>query len=197
MQTYRVIKVALATAALSTAVLASANSVANAGDLAPPPYKVAPVPYLNWTGFYVGANAGGGWFDVDGYNSTNGFVGGGQVGYNYQIGRWVWGAELEVSGSSVGNVDTVTTAAARGGYTFDRWLVYGKLGAGWLDVSGPFGGSTSSAIFGVGAEYALGNNWSAKVEYNYFDLAHDSVGDSASFQTLKVGVNYRFHGWPF
>jgi outer membrane immunogenic protein len=205
MQTFKLIKLVLATTALSSVLLASAATVAGAAD-APPPrpvYKLPPPPYFTWTGFYVGAHIGGGWFDVDGFGSNSGFLGGGQVGYNYQIGNWVWGGELEVSGTSIGNngvnVNTATTLAARGGYAFGRWLVYGKFGAGWLDVSGPgFGGTTSSALFGVGTEYALTPNWSAKIEYNYYDLAHDAYGDSASFQTIKAGVNYKFGpGWPF
>ena len=64
--------------------------------------EVAPVPPpCNWQGFYVGINAGGQFghsenTTLDGYNSfdgeswgysESGFIGGGQVGYNYQ---WRW-----------------------------------------------------------------------------------------------------------
>jgi outer membrane immunogenic protein len=53
------------------------------------------VPTFNWTGFYIGANIGGGWDggnivdSLDGVNfgsgTRGGFIGGGQIGYNYQI----------------------------------------------------------------------------------------------------------------
>lgn len=198
MQTHKLIKLVLVTTALSSAMLASAATVSGAADAPAPQAYNSPPPYFLWTGLYVGANVGRGWFDFDG-STLSGWVGGGQVGYNYQIGHWVWGAELEVSGSSISNLDTITTLMARGGYAFDHWLVYGKFGGGWLTVSAPgVSATSSSAVFGVGTEYALTRNWSAKLEYNYFDLGRTSFGDSASFQTLKAGVNYKFGpGWPF
>ena len=94
--------------------LATANS-AGAADLPPakPVYKapvMVPVPAFSWTGFYFGLNAGGHWdrdnisgapdlvgFTAVGVNPAallaliggslhpNGFIGGGQIGYNGQI----------------------------------------------------------------------------------------------------------------
>lgn len=207
----KLIKFVLVTTAFSSIIAASA---AGAADLPPHPYKSLPPPpaYL-WAGFYVGAHVGGGWLDIGNpFGNASGFVGGGQLGYNFQNGNWVWGAEAEVSGTTVGrtlgfaswNVDTVSTLTARGGYAFDRWLVYGKAGVGWVDVSANavgFGawGTTTGGAFGVGTEYALGNRWSAKVEYDVIDLGSNGFGNSATFQTFKAGVNYKFGGlgWPF
>ena len=66
-----------------------------AADLGPAIAPSVPyVPMFNWTGFYIGANIGGGWIDgnivdlngVSFGNGTHGaFIGGGQIGYNYQI----------------------------------------------------------------------------------------------------------------
>jgi len=80
-----------------------------------PVYK-APVvaPPYNWTGFYVGLNAGGSWgrqendlVTVPGgvtllSNSDNldGFIGGGQIGYNWQTDKWVLGIEADFQGSA-------------------------------------------------------------------------------------------------
>src|SRR4051812_16021258 len=84
-----------------------AYGAAFAADL--PVLKAPPhvAPIYNWTGWYVGAHGGGGWahnkfFDVLGGADTaeftaNGYFGGGQVGYNWQMGSWVLGAELEGS----------------------------------------------------------------------------------------------------
>ena len=66
---------------------------------APPAPVYAPPPFT-WTGFYIGANVGGTWGQgtvTD--NATGGtfgtgergaFAGGGQLGYNYQIGNVVF-----------------------------------------------------------------------------------------------------------
>ena len=98
------------------------GAVANAADLPvkAPIYKAPPV-VSNWTGWYAGVHAGwvtqhncntmvarGLWpafpVDADIMNSTGtgcadgpGFIGGGQVGANYQIGGWLWGIEADIS----------------------------------------------------------------------------------------------------
>ena len=105
-------------------VAAAMVAPAMAADLAPRAYtKAAPVDLgYNWSGWYVGGNAGYAWGRSDPsttteftptnyWNSlsvpqvnaagtgprlnTSGFVGGGQFGYNYQTGSIVWGAEAD------------------------------------------------------------------------------------------------------
>jgi opacity protein-like surface antigen len=44
-------------------------------------------------------------------------------------------------------------------------------------------------MIGFGAEYALSNNWTAKIEYNMLDFSRDFIGDS---NVIKAGMNYRF-----
>src|SRR5256886_13028203 len=70
----------------------------------------APLPECNWTGFYIGLNAGGQFGhsetnDVDDYYffahhhfgyDESGFTGGGQFGYNFQFGRIVLGPEFDL-----------------------------------------------------------------------------------------------------
>jgi outer membrane immunogenic protein len=94
----------------------SAISAATAADLAPR-YTKAPslaAAVYSWTGFYVGANAGYSWgrsnTDASFYNANtnalvgtgssafdmNGWVAGGQIGYNWQNQRWVWGFEGDI-----------------------------------------------------------------------------------------------------
>ena len=80
---------------------------ANAADIRLPVKGVPPAyvhTYYNWTGFYVGAHVGYGWADfidtfagVTASVSPAGFIYGGQVGFNYQIGSWVFGIEGEYS----------------------------------------------------------------------------------------------------
>lgn len=100
-------------ASTSFAVLLSAG-VADAADLAPSYVKAPPAPVYNWTGFYFGLHAGGASLDEDllarstfpgnffesrfsdSYHKF-GFIGGGQVGYNWQNGMTVVGVEADGS----------------------------------------------------------------------------------------------------
>src|SRR3712207_5140617 len=95
----------------ATALTTAGISAASAADLpiraAPPAPIIAAAPVFTWTGFYVGVNAGWGWRDDDdetvvltgpgipgglvgtlnfGNGNDGNFLGGGQIGYNYQIG---------------------------------------------------------------------------------------------------------------
>jgi outer membrane immunogenic protein len=92
---------------------------AQAADLAPRTYTKAPVfvdPGYNWTGFYVGGNIGYSWgrssdtsslsngvgtvlFTSAGSSNLDGVVGGGQIGYNWQVQNWVWGLEADIQGT--------------------------------------------------------------------------------------------------
>src|SRR4051794_41903356 len=86
------------TALAAFGFLASSFS-AQAADIPRPVYKgVHPVvAYYNWTGFYVGVNAGYGWGSSDwslvptASNKPQGWLGGGTIGYNYQNGSVAWG----------------------------------------------------------------------------------------------------------
>jgi outer membrane immunogenic protein len=230
MRTHKLTKLVLATVMLSPLMLASVSTLSNAAD-APRPYRVPPPPppplFYNWTGLYAGVHVGGGWSDLGASpflgsaNNGSGVVAGGQVGYNYQIGQYVWGLEADFAGSSIknnffglGSLDwnSITTLTPRFGYAVDNWLFYGKAGGAWADVSASVvgfgtvaGGTASGWVVGVGAEYAFRNNWSAKVEYNHLDFGGDGAflsNNSVTLDTVKVGVNYKFGmpggpGWPF
>ena len=91
---------------------------AQAADIPRPVYKgIRPVvAYYNWTGFYVGMNAGYGcgtstWSSVPtANNKPKGFLVGGTLGYNYQVGSIVCGLEGDFDWSDV--KDTVACAPA-------------------------------------------------------------------------------------
>jgi outer membrane immunogenic protein len=100
-------------------LLASTAMSAQAADLAPRPYTKAPVmaPVYDWTGFYVGVNAGvglgrdravsdlGNGTGVSTYLQPLGAVGGGQIGYNWQtnsfLGPIVFGVEADIQGADM------------------------------------------------------------------------------------------------
>lgn len=193
---------------------------ADIGPSAPMPAKVQPftAPYYNWSGFYVGAHAGASWastiatdpngttFAPPGGNvnvSGSGFLGGGQFGYNYQTGRWVFGIEGDVSyadihgattsGFTIPNpnvglstrLDWLSTVTGRVGYAWNDTLIYGKAGAAFAGLSfnasvpavGVFSGNDTRTgwTIGAGVEHALWDNWTVKAEYDYLDLGTHSV----------------------
>ena len=205
----------------SVAVIALSITAARAADLAvkapPPPL----VPVFSWTGFYVGANIGGAWANSNwndtlfltnfNNNHNNGvFIGGGQIGGNYQIGIFVIGGEWDFDWAGNNNGGTgvvipavgtivvsnnnrwITTVAARFGYAVDHWLLYGKVGGGWVGnnnltvtnvttgVSLTCGNFTNCGnnnnnggwLVGAGAEWAFAPNWSVKFEYDYLGLGN-------------------------
>jgi outer membrane immunogenic protein len=211
-----------------------------AADLPRPAYKapplLSPAPVFSWTGFYVGGHGGYGWsrFSGDGDERTaKGWLAGVQAGYNYQFGQFVVGIEGEYSWADVkydtplfgGNLtlknDYFATAAARIGYAFDRSLVYAKVGAAWTrdkwDANDGTGGTATATsnrsgwLLGAGFEYAVWDNVSVKLEYNYMKfgsvtpsfttagtLTVEGSGDvKLDAQTVKLGLNYRFGGLGF
>ncbi|NJM35271.1 MAG: hypothetical protein HC850_11810 [Rhodomicrobium sp.] len=105
---------ALKIALLSSTFLFGTASAASAADIhsGGGSYKDAPAEYapaFSWTGFYLGGHVGYGWADHDissddggfdetpggiGYD-TDGIIGGGQIGYNWQTGNFVIGLEAE------------------------------------------------------------------------------------------------------
>ena len=105
-------------------VLAGSVGRASAADLprsATPPTKAPAVMPFSWTGFYAGFNAGGGWgtSSWDGLPSSfkmSGGLVGGQIGYNWQVGQFVWGLEGDVDWSSVASSGAAgCTLGASGG----------------------------------------------------------------------------------
>jgi outer membrane immunogenic protein len=145
----------LASAAMLLSPLAAHS--ADVAEKAPPPPLV---PVFSWTGFYIGPNVGGAWTNnrftdtlfLTNFNNNNHgvFIGGGQIGGNYQIGQFVIGGEWDFDSAAnnnnsagvvipgVGNIGVtnnnrwITTVAARLGWAIDHWLVYGKAGGGWV-----------------------------------------------------------------
>ena len=157
---------------LSTAVLSlGLTGALSAADLRPaykaPPPVVAPVTY-SWAGFYIGGHAGVGWTE----GSDAGFVGGGQIGYNWALSpNWVIGIEGDLSGTSLNandaavtlgnvtvtggaNLDWLSSVRGRLGYTWDHFMLYFTGGGAWADVSG--GGTVSVAGLGSAAWSASG-----------------------------------------
>lgn len=152
-----------------------------AADLAARPYTKAlatvVTPVHNWTGFYVGVNAGGVFsqseFDLtpspffvlpaagiraDGTMGLDrtGFTGGGQAGYNWQAGKFVLGIEGDINYTDVRSSASITRATAPGlnrGYT-----VFENSKSDWLATARVRAGVTAgNALFYVTGGLAVGD----------------------------------------
>ena len=141
---------------------------ANAADLyrAPPPPPVSYVPPViatnTWTGFYAGINGGYGWgsggntisyfdgLDQSARAQPQGGFGGGQIGYNYQTGSFVFGVETDFQGAGISNSVTGTTA---NGFDFTS-----KESIDWFGTArGRLGFAVGNALlYGTGG-FAYGN----------------------------------------
>jgi outer membrane immunogenic protein len=215
----------------------SFGETAGAVDLGLEPlYTKAPsTPTWSWTGFYIGGHAGGGWANTawfeditatggggpvgfqDASHTASGLLGGGQAGFNYQKGRWVFGFEGDVSGANItGNnancfpevggaaqtcstkVDSLGTVTGRFGATFDRSLIYVNGGFGWVSESYQKAGGLSPGsaaetrggwTLGAGVEYSFTGPWSGKLQYDYIGLGTRNVKFTAPGFTEDIRDN--------
>ena len=197
-----------------------------------PPYT-PPEAVYNWTGFYIGGHVGGAFAGNSSLESSDGrFLGGVQGGFDYQFApNWVVGVEAQYSwlaGNSgggvlfpagtlvTGNTDQLGSVTGRFGYTWGPALLYAKGGYAWRNdninvslagVGVPFtttGNNQNGYTVGAGLEYMFAPNWSAKVEYQYYNFGSTTFTGGtpeivgARFRddehTVKAGLNYRF-GW--
>jgi opacity protein-like surface antigen len=68
-------------------------------------------------------------------------------------------------------------------------------GIGGVGGRGTIDQTVSGWMLGVGTEYALGGNWTAKVEYNMMDFGNNNPFADNTFHVFKAGINYRFGGF--
>lgn len=182
-----------------------------------------PVPFVNWAGFYTGLHTGGA---VLNYRQTNidenGFCGnnpgtvcsdsptgpvfGGQVGYNFQNGPWVYGLELDASktfikdyvtdpsgGHYQAGLDWLASLRVRGGWASGDNFYYatGGVALGGLN-SGAWGSGYAATVHetkvgwvaGGGMEHRLSQQWSARIEGLYYDFGKvDAVMNPGGYRT--------------
>lgn len=176
-----------------------------------------PVVVYNWSGCYIGGNLGGGWAKTSqvrvginpnvplpaqdfGAGEGSAFIGGGQVGCDYQFaGNWVVGVQgmfdfgnINSSHiippfptfSSADHTKDIFTATARIGYLFaPQFLAYVKGGGAWTRTDSivtipainflsetALGNDRSGWTVGGGLEWMFAPGWSVFGEYNYMDF---------------------------
>jgi high affinity Mn2+ porin len=165
-------------------------------------------------------------------HSVTGLIGGYQAGYNRQFSNHlVLGIEADASFPSPldepaltpapfnATLDYVGTVRGRVGYAFGRLMPYLTGGFAWghshvnvndgdgaRDIVSSPGQYHSGWTAGVGVEFAVSGNWSAKVEYDYIDLSRrmydltgfglPDINVDPNIHLVKLGLNYRFGDTP-
>lgn len=183
---------------LSTTALGGA---AFAGSLEDPviaePVAV-PAPVFtggDWTGFYGGLNLG--YADVDGDGDADGddMTYGVHLGYDYDFGKYVLGAELEydkfdVDLNGAAEVDDVARLKLRAGYDLGQTLVYVTAGSAFL---GTDIGDDTGQFAGVGAAYKITDQFTIGGEllgHRFDDIG--GTGVDADATTLNLRASMRF-----
>ena len=158
-------------------------------------------------------------FGLSASSNRSGFIGGGQLGVNYQFSNIVLGAEWDFDWTSLdatgngrfvpgvgtlqGSANTrwISTLAARFGVVLNNGvLLYGKAGGAWVDNHATItnlntGASISASnrnsgwVVGAGVEWAIAGNWSAKLEYDFVKLDDLTFGPGPF-------LGRHFHGEP-
>jgi outer membrane immunogenic protein len=197
---------------VAAAALLATTVMASAADLAVKARPVMPVEVWNWTGFYIGVHAGAGWGETEStltgfgggpgfafpfsQNSRSGFLGGGQIGANWQAGWAVFGVQADIAGMDVKGTTPcgagvfscrsesnwlATVSGRLGAVVLDRGLVYAKGGVAWMNTDHNVdfnlappavnvtnhNSTTFGWLIGLGTEWMITRNWTAFIEYNY------------------------------
>jgi high affinity Mn2+ porin len=163
-------------------------------------------------------------------HSVTGLIGGYQAGYSRRFSNHVvLGIEADASFTSPVDgpavtpspfsttLDYVGTVRGRIGYAFGTLLPYVTGGFAWGHGRVNFDDGGASALklhaqnqpgwaAGAGVEFAVSGNWTAKLEYNYIDLARrtydlsaggfPSINVEPKINLVKFGLNYRFGDLP-
>lgn len=184
---------------MATAALLATAGLARAADIEP----MAPLAY-DWSGFYIGLNAGYAWTDTTGTDQDgwtvidgesidadgNGFTGGAQMGFNWQFDSIVAGLEADINYlDSSGTGTTVSapfdnhvesdggflgTARARLGFAADRFLIYGTGGLAFADLDTRW--YDDGGTFGLSTDSSTRFGWAAGAGVEY------AVTDNASIK---------------
>jgi outer membrane immunogenic protein len=176
---------------LAALIVLAAGAPAVAADLGGRPYGSAPAyaaPIYQWTGFYIGAHAGGAF---SGDNSFNGlvlsnydarFLGGVQLGADYQFaGNFVVGVEGQYSWLSSNKIPSI----------FPAGFVYSNNQRGLGSVTGRLGYAWGPALFYAKGGYAYSSH-SETLTFGGAPIAFTFDRNHRDGYTVGAGVEYLF-----
>ncbi len=218
----------LTIAAVAGSALFAGIATASAADMAVKARPMAPPPAFSWTGFYVGANVGGGWTpesgssefgplfpgfivlapnaviptvfpgqlaSLTGSGSSSGVIGGGQIGYNWQVNQFVLGVEADLVGTDLkgssgsatrsfgpplilatvtqtvtvdfGHIDWMASFRGRAGFAVDRALFYVTGGAAVAEIGGSRTTVVNSPTIAIPAGTFVANNGGSTTRWGW------------------------------
>lgn len=164
--------------AIVAACISMATVPATAADFGGPRYSEPPldVPFSSvWQGLYGGVHLG---YGEDWH--SDGVVGGGQLGYNWQAGRIVYGLEADVSVTDT-SADWLASGRGRLGFLLDqRLLAYGTAGVGFANGHND---TETDLVYGLGLEGKLSESMTARIEY----LTYDDL----DIDVIRAGLNFK------
>jgi outer membrane immunogenic protein len=197
---------------LATMIMPMRAGAADMPLKAPPPPP--PPPVFSWTGFYIGGEVGGVWssghlsdtlYGLNVGTGHDGIIGGGVIGYNYQINNFLLGFEGNFDGTSLGttgagivvpgvgtlqgsaNTNWIADVAGRFGLAFEHGLIFGnpvllyaKVGGGWVRNTASVtnlttGGSVGTSNTNSGWLVGGGMEWSLDPHWSA-KLEYDYLG---------------------
>jgi outer membrane immunogenic protein len=191
----KILYAAVATLAISAAAATAARAADVVAEQPPVPAAPVVVPVFSWTGVYLGANLGYGWANTNVGGDDNGFVGGGQIGYNYEFdNHLVLGIEgdMDATGMEFGGNDVNYTISGRArlGYAFDRWMVYGTGGVAYAKAD-DF--NDTGWVAGGGVEWAATDHIVTGLEYLHYGFSDfDHTGVDADADVIRARLSYKF-----
>jgi outer membrane immunogenic protein len=196
----------IALAVLVGAAMASIPATADGG----PPRGYPDGPYYPsiWQGLYAGVHIG--------FGDGDGVLGGGQLGYNWQSGRVVYGVEADFAVSSIeeevracsafacahasASLDWLATVRGRVGFLIDpRILAYATAGIGIASWSAEAGitscpechvkldGRETDFVFGLGVEGKISETMSARVDF--------LSGGDVDADVVRAALNFKLGGY--
>jgi outer membrane immunogenic protein len=182
-----------------------------------------PPNFYDWSGVYVGANAGyAGGSVTDSINGTQSFSGalaGGQIGANFQYRSLIFGAEVDADWSNQeGSSSTLSfnnrwlaTARVRLGWAYDNIAYYATGGASYVHFSSnapdgtAFAATHAGWVAGLGQESTINRNLLLRFEVPYLQFLGNAttppgvtgVSSSQSMYDImfRIALNYKFN-WP-
>ncbi len=206
-----------------SAALGLSVSVGHAADLIPvEPVAAAP----GWSGCYVGVHGGYGHGQNGGVHDSNqgsgrneldnlhpeGWLGGGQVGCNWQMDSLVFGVEGDITATGMDDsmphndepdedfldseVDWLASLRGRMGIANGGLLFYGTGGVAWArhsltdtdDSSTQF--TDHGWVAGAGIEYMMANNWVLRGEYLHYAFSETHSFGSSDLPDGDEGDSY-------